>query len=156
MTGPRAVYRLNLVPFIPIYSVAVDIGFHRVYEPVNGSVTRMTKIYAEVVRICVSEMDADSASFVTYYRVVPAGGAATASRAQLIPPAYCRPSDVSSSSLYRKLRQQLSDNFCNVGARLKRPSLLGSVTGYLHLSLCINSNRPCARKAIKIKVSVRQ
>lgn len=98
--------------------------------------------------------ESESASFVTYYQVVRTGGCVQSGGN---PPAYC-PSvrDVSSSTLYRKLRSPPSDNFCNVGTRLEWPSFLGSVTGYLHLGLCLNSNRPYVRRAIKINVSVRR
>lgn len=101
-----------------------------------------------------TETESESASFVTYYQVVRSGGCV---RSGGNPPAYC-PSvrDVSSSTLYRKLRSPPSDNFCNVGTRLEWPSFLGSVTGYLHLGLCLNSNRPYVRRAIKINVSVRR
>lgn len=34
--------------------------------------------------------------------------------------------------------------------------VLGSVTGNLHLGLCLNSNRRYVRRAIKINVSVRR
>lgn len=101
----------------------------------------------------------ESASFVTYYQVVRTGDCVESGGN---PPGLLsecprrRSSDVSSSSLYRKLRGPPSDNFCNVGTRFKKPSFLGSVTGYLHLSLCLNSNRPYVRRAIKINVSVRR